>query len=116
MSWIMHACVRTRAHVCVCVCVCACARARARAALLQLSPTLCNPVGCSPPGSCAHGILQARVVEWVAISSCRVSSQPRHRTHVSYVSCIGSWVFLFVCLFSLPLVLPGKPILDYSLH
>ena len=31
-------------------------------------PTLCNPVDCSPPGSCVHGILQARILEWVAIS------------------------------------------------
>ena len=35
--------------------------------LLQLCPTLCDPVGCSPPGSYVHGILQARVLEWVAV-------------------------------------------------
>ena len=32
--------------------------------------TLCDPVDCSPPGSCVHGILQARVLEWVAIDRC----------------------------------------------
>ena len=40
----------------------------------QLCPTLCNPVDCSPPGSSVHGILQARVLEWVAISFSRGSS------------------------------------------
>ena len=43
----------------------------------QLCPTLCNPVDCSPPGSSVHGISQARVLEWVAISFSRGSSQPR---------------------------------------
>ena len=38
---------------------------------------LCDPVDCSPPGSSVHGILQARVLEWVAISFSRGSSQPR---------------------------------------
>ena len=46
-------------------------------------PTLCNPVDCSPPGSSIHGILQARILEWVAISFSRGSSQPRDRTQVS---------------------------------
>ena len=40
----------------------------------QLCPTLCNPVDCSPPGSSVHGILQARILEWVAISFSRGSS------------------------------------------
>ena len=35
----------------------------------QRCPTLCDPVDCSPPGSSVHGILQARILEWVAISS-----------------------------------------------
>ena len=39
--------------------------------------TLCIPVDCSPPGSSVHGILQARILEWVAISFSRVSSRPR---------------------------------------
>ena len=43
----------------------------------QSCPTLCNAVDCSPPGSSVHGILQARVLEWAAISSSRGSSQPR---------------------------------------
>ena len=36
--------------------------------LLLLNPTLCDPMDCSPPGSSLHGILQARILEWVAIS------------------------------------------------
>ena len=54
---------------------------------------LCDPVDYSPPGSSVHGILQARILEWVAISSSRGSSQPRIRTHLSRVSGIGRWVF-----------------------
>ena len=44
---------------------------------------------CGPPGSSVHGILQARILEWVALSSSKGSSQPRDQTHVS---CIGRWV------------------------
>ena len=51
--------------------------------------TLCDPTHSSPPGSYVHGILQARVLEWVAISSSGRSSQPRDQIHISYVSCIG---------------------------
>ena len=39
--------------------------------------TLCNPMDCSPPGSSAHGILQARILEWVDIPFSRGPSQPR---------------------------------------
>ena len=56
---------------------------------LQLYPTLCDPLGCSPPGSSIHGFLQARVLEWVAMPSSRGTSQPRDQTHISYISCIG---------------------------
>ena len=57
---------------------------------LQSCLTFCNHMDCSPPGSSVHGILQKRIMEWVAISSSRGSSQPRDRTHVS---CIGWQVF-----------------------
>ena len=46
----------------------------------QSCPTLCDPVDCSPPGSSIHGILQARILEWVAISFSRGCSRPRDRT------------------------------------
>ena len=45
--------------------------------------TLCDPMDCSLPGSSVHGIFQARVLEWVAISFSRRSSQPRDWTWVS---------------------------------
>ena len=44
--------------------------------------TLCNPMDCSPPGSSVHGILQARILEWVAILFSRESSWPRYQTQV----------------------------------
>ena len=72
---------------------------------LQSCPTLWDSMACSPPGSSVHGILQSRILEWVAISSSRGSSQPRDRTHIFYVSCIGSrrrqW-------HPTPVLLPGK--------
>ena len=46
----------------------------------QSCPTLCDPTDCSLPGSSIRGISQARILEWVAISSSRESSQPRDRT------------------------------------
>ena len=46
----------------------------------QSCPTLCDPMDCSLPGSSAHGIFQTRVLEWVAISVSRGSSQPRDLT------------------------------------
>ena len=50
---------------------------------------LCDPMDCSPPGSSVHGILQARILEWVAMPSSWVFSQPRDWTWVSYVSSTG---------------------------
>ena len=55
----------------------------------QSCPTLCHPTDCSRLGSSVRGILQARILEGVAMPSSRGSSPPRDRTHVSYVSCIG---------------------------
>ena len=49
----------------------------------QLCPTLCDPMDCSPPGSSVHGILQARIPEWAAMPSSKISFQPRNRTQVS---------------------------------
>ena len=52
----------------------------------QLCPTLYDPVDYSPPGSTVHGILQAGILEWVAISFSRGSSRPRDRTQVSRIA------------------------------
>ena len=48
--------------------------------------TLCDPMDCSPPGSSLHGILQARILEWVAILFSRGSSPPRDQSQVSRIA------------------------------
>ena len=58
---------------CVCVCVCVCS-------------VVSNSTDCSLPGSFVHGILQARILEWVAIPFSRGSSQPRDWTQVSCIA------------------------------
>ena len=58
---------------------------------LQSFPTLSDPVECSPPAASVQGILQARILQWVAIPFSRGSSQLRDWTWVSCVSCIGRW-------------------------
>ena len=58
--------------------------------VIQSCPTLCNPMDCSPPGSSVQGILQARILEWVAISFSKESSQPRDQ---SWVSCIAGSLY-----------------------
>ena len=59
----------------------------------QLCPTLCDHMDCSLPGSSLHGILQARVLEWVAISFSRGSSRPRDWTWVFCIPgrCFNLW-------------------------
>ena len=64
------------------------AAAAAAAKSLQLCPTLCDPIDGSPPGTPVPGILQARTLEWVAISFSRGSSPPRNQTCMSFVPCI----------------------------
>ena len=71
---------------------------------LQSCTTLCDSMDCSPPGYSVQGILQARILEWVAISFSRGSSQPRDGTQVSLH-------LLHWQTGSLPLAPPGKPIL-----
>ena len=52
----------------------------------QLCPILCNPMDWSLLGSSVHGILQAGILEWVAIPFSRGSSQPRNQTQVSHIA------------------------------
>ena len=54
--------------------------------LVAKSCDSCDPMDCSPPGSSVHGISQARLLEWVAISFSRGSSQARIQTQVSYIA------------------------------
>ena len=63
--------------VCVCVCVCL---------VTQLYLSLCDLMDCSLPSSSVHGILQARILEWVAIPFARESSQTRDWTQVSQIA------------------------------
>ena len=56
--------------------------------------TRCDPMNCSLPGSSVHGILQARILQWVTMPSSRGSCGPRNRIQVSYVSCIGREFFI----------------------
>ena len=58
----------------------------------QSCPTLCDPMDCGLPGFSVHGILQARILEWVAIPFSRGTSQPRDRT---VVSCIAGRFFTY---------------------
>ena len=60
---------------------------KAKVLVTQSCPTLSDLMDCSPPGSSVHGISQARILEWVAISFCMGSSWPRNGTRVS---CIAS--------------------------
>ena len=73
-------------HVYTCVC-----------SISQSCSTVCSPSDCGPPGSSAHGIFQASILEWVSISYSRGSSQPRDRTHISFVSCIGRQILYPLC-------------------
>ena len=59
----------------------------------QSCPALCGPMDCSLPGSAIHGIFQARILEWAAISFSRGSSQPRDRTRVFCIAdrCFTIW-------------------------
>ena len=62
--------------ICLSSCVCVCSVA-------QLCTALCDPMDCSPPGSPVHGILQAKILEWVAMPFSRTSSQSRDQIQVS---------------------------------
>ena len=95
------------AYVCVFVSVCVYTQ------LLQLCPTLCDPMDHSLLGSSLHGMLQARILEGVATPFSRRSSQSRDQTRVSFVSCIGrqilyhctAWealIYIYVQLFATP--------------
>ena len=79
--------------MCVCVCVCVC--------YAQLCPSLCEPMDCRLLGSSAHGILQARILEWVAIPFSRGSSQPRDQTLVCIAGRFFTICYREVKLFNL---------------
>ena len=62
-----------------------CKAGESESEVTQSCPTLCDPMDCSRPGSSVHGIFQAIVLELIAISFSRGSSQPRDQTQVSLI-------------------------------
>ena len=79
-------------------CTCVCAKS------LQSCPTLCDPMDCSPPGSSVHGILQAIILEWVAMPSSREKGIfPTQGLNLHLLRLLH-WP-----VGSLPVMLPGKP-------
>ena len=83
---LFHTCMCTRAHTRVCVCVCVYSYDVSKnhwVLIAQSCPTLCDPMNCNSPGSSVHKILQARILQWVAMPFSGGSSQPRGWTWVS---------------------------------
>ena len=72
----------------------------------------CRPLDSSPPGSSIHGISQARILKWVAISFSRGSFLPRDGNRISRISCIGRWT-LYHCTL---LEVPSSPVYSHTKH
>ena len=68
----------------------------------QSFPTVCDPVDCSPPGSFLHGVLQARILEWVAVTSSRASFRSRDRIAIFWSPALAGGFFTTST--------PGKPV------
>ena len=81
----------------------------------QLCPTLCDPLDCSPPGSSVHGVLQARILEWVAIVFSRGSSWSSdwtlHCRQILYCLCTREalWKVALGLIWPQPLSEWGRP-------
>ena len=87
--------ILSRLFLCTCVCL------LSHLSRVQL---FSDPMDCSSPGY-VHGILQSRILEWVAMSPFRGSSGPRDRIHLSSISCIADGLFT-----AKP---PGKPLYNF---
>ena len=77
----------------MCVCVCA-----------QSCPTHCDSMNYSPPGFAVHGLLQARILKWIAISSSRGSSWPQDWALISCISCFAGGLFTTNATWEAPLL------------
>ena len=81
------------------------------AKLLQSCPTLCDPLDCSPPGSSFHEILQARILQWVAMPSSRGSCRPKDWT---CISCIGRRILYDKRHLGRPITAIWPPLFSYQ--
>ena len=70
-------------------CMCVCAK------WLQLCPTLCNPMDCNLPGSSVPGILQARILEWVAQLSSKESNEETSSPCLYFLESLVSFLFQY---------------------
>ena len=93
-----------------------CMKVKSESEVAQSCLTLSDPMDCSPPGASVHGILQARILEWVAMTSSRGSSQPRDSTRI-YPHCRQTVYHLSQSLQSCPTLCdaidgspPGSPV------
>ena len=91
------------------------------AKMLQLCPTLCDSMDCSPPGSSVHGDSPGNNMKRIAMPSSRGSSWPRDWTRVSCVSCIDRWILYHRTIWeapempqSLPLFFCPPPIIEFE--
>ena len=109
-----------RQYVCVWVCLsfCLCVHVHS---VSEVCLTLCNPMDCSLPGFSVHGIFQARIPEWAAISYSRGPFRPWDKTCMSHTSCIGRQILSPLChlksplfIFKLTLIIPLKHKKDKS--
>ena len=79
---------------------------------LQFCLTPCCPMDCSPPGFSVHGILQTRILEWVAMPSSRGSSWPKGWRHGPCASCIGRQILS--CWATREALVMPEPLLNYD--
>ena len=89
VMWSIFSCICWQVLPCVCVCV----------LVVQLCPTLCDPMNCNPPDSSVHGIFQAKILEWGAIPFSRGLSWHRDPTQDS---CIAGWFLIVWVILSKP--------------
>ena len=78
------------------------------AKLIQSGPILCDTMNCSLPGSSVHGILQARILEWVTMPSSRGSPDPGNQTCISMSPALAGKFFI-------PLVPSAKVAMDENI-
>ena len=79
----------------------------------DFSPALCDPIACSPPGSCICGILQARILQWAAMPSSRGSARPRTEPEAL---CLLHWQAVFLLFFLNHWSQLGSPIFNSNIN